>query len=86
MDNATQVKEKLALLEENLNGQVQNLPTALRDILKLLKADSEVTTLLSEEECAIFVRGLKAQTSTEITVATKKSTKKSTKSLGVMDL
>lgn len=85
MDNATQVKEKLATLEANLNGQVQNLPTVLRDILKQLKADPEITSLLSEEECAIFVRGLKAQTNTEIAAAAKPK-KKSTKSLGVGDL
>lgn len=86
MDNATQVREKLATLEANLNDQVPNLAVLLRDIHKQLKSDPEVVTLLSEEECSIFVRGLKKQTATEIATAAPKAKGKSVKNMTMEDL
>ena len=76
-DQAFQVREKLAQLEEALLSATPNMPTLLRDIHRELKADPDVVTLLSEDECSILVRGLKKQTATTIaTKAVKKGGKK----------
>lgn len=82
-----QIQEKLAALETKLNEAAPGLPTLLRDIHQSLKKDPDVVTILSEEECAIIVRGLKQQTKVEIaTTAVKKGTKKSLKNMTVNDL
>lgn len=85
-DQAFAIKEKLAQLEEALLEATPNMPVLLRDIHRELKADPDVVTLLSEEECAILVRGLKKQTSTEIATKAVKSTKKPAKKITVDDL
>ena len=86
-DQAFEVREKLAHLEEALTAGTPNMATLLRDIHRSLKADPDVVTILSEEECSILVRGLKKQTATEIaTTATKKGAKKSLKKLTIADL
>lgn len=86
-DQAFEVREKLAQLEEALLAGTPNMPTLLRDIHRKLKQDPDTVTLLSEEECSILVRGLKKQTSTEIaTTAIKKGTKKAISKLTVDDL
>ena len=72
-NQAFEVQEKLASLEEALLAGTPGMATLLRDIHRTLKADPDVVTLLSEEECSILVRGLKKQTATEIaTKAVKK--------------
>lgn len=82
-----EVREKLAALEQSLLEQTPNMPTLLRDIHRVLKADDSIVTLLSEEECSTLVRGLKKQTNTEIaTTAIKKAPKKALKSLTLDDL
>ena len=70
---AFQIKEKLARLEEALLAKTPGMPTLLRDIHTHLKRDPDVVTLLSEEECAILVQGLKKQTATEIATSAIKS-------------
>lgn len=86
-DQAYEIKEKLASLEEALLAGTPNMPTLLRDIHKGLKADSDIVTILSEEECSILVRGLKKQTATEIaTTATKKKDTKAMNKMTVDDL
>lgn len=86
-DQAFEVREKLASLEEALLAGTPNMAVLLRDIHRTLKADSDVVTLLSEEECSILVRGLKKQTATEIaTKAVKKGTKKAMSKMTVSDL
>ena len=86
-DAAFAIKEKLVQLEEALLSSTPNMPVLLRDIHRELKADPDVVTLLSEEECSILVKGLKKQTSTEIaTKAIKKTTKKSAKKITLDDL
>lgn len=67
---AYEVREKLAQLEDQLIAGTPNMAVLLRDIHRVLKADPDVVTVLSDEECSILVRGLKKQTATEI--ATKK--------------
>ena len=86
-DQAFQIREKLASLETALLEANPTMPTLLRDIHTNLKKDPDVVTLLSEDECAILVSGLKKQTATEIsTAAVKKGASKSLKNLTVSDL
>ena len=86
-NQAFEVQEKLASLQEALLAGTPNMPVLLRDIHRTLKNDPDTVTLLSDEECSILVRGLKAQTKTEIaTTATKRKPKKALSKLGVEDL
>ena len=81
------LQQKLASLESALDSQLPGIASILKDIHQQLKADSAVVTVLSEEECATIVRGLKKQTATEITTtALKKKPTKSLKSMSVADL
>jgi hypothetical protein len=81
------LQQKLASLEDALTAKLPGIATLLRDIHAQLKADSAIVTVLSEEECATIVRGLKKQTATEITTtALKKKPTKSLKSMSVADL
>jgi hypothetical protein len=75
-NQAFEVKEKLAALEQALLKQLPTMPTLLRDIHRSLKADPDTVTLLSEEECAVLVQGLKKQTGTTIATSALKSPKK----------
>lgn len=85
--SAFEIQNKLAELEQQLLDDSPEMPTLLRTIHKELKADPDVVTILTEEECAILVRGLKKQTKTEIVTAAIKSTsKKSLKNISVNDL
>lgn len=85
MDTNFEIKEKLAQLEHALNEAIPNIKGVLQTIHKQLKADPEIVTLLSEEECAIIVRGLKKQTNTEIAVTALKGSKKKAK-ISISDL
>ena len=80
------IKEKLANLEQSLLDGTPNMPVLLRDIHRELKADPDTVTLLTEEECATLVKGLKKQTSTEIATKAVKSTKKAASKITVDDL
>lgn len=88
MDNqAFEVQEKLAQLEQALLAGTPTMPTLLREIHRTLKNDPDIVTLLSEEDCSILVRGLKKQTATEIaTSATKKKTTKAMSKMTLLDL
>ncbi len=84
---AFEVKEKLAQLEAALLESLPTMPTLLRDIHRSLKNDPDTVTLLSEEECAILVQGLKKQTQTEIaTKVIKAKPRKALSKLTVDDL
>ncbi len=86
-NQAFEIREKLAQLEAGLLETTPNIASILRDIHRTLKADSDLVTILSEEECSILVRGLKKQTSTAIaTSAVKSKPKKSLKSMTLADL
>lgn len=87
MNQAEQVREKLANLEQALLDGTPNMPTLLRDIHRHLKKDPDIVTILSNEECSILVRGLVKQTNTEITTAViKKAPTKAMKNITVDDL
>lgn len=86
-NQAFEVREKLAALEAALLANTPGMATLLRDIHRSLKADPDVVTILSPEECSILVRGLKKQTATEIaTSVIKKGTKKAMSKMTVTDL
>jgi len=84
---AFEIKEKLAQLQNALLESLPTMPTLLRDIHRSLKNDPDTVTLLSEEECAILVTGLKKQTQTEIaTKVIKAKPRKALSKLTVDDL
>lgn len=84
---AFEIKEKLAQLENALLEKLPTMPTLLRNIHRSLKADPDIVTLLSEEECSILVQGLKKQTQTEIaTKVIKSKPRKALSKLTVDDL
>ena len=86
INQAYEVREKLAQLEEMLLANTPNMASLLRDIHRQLKADPDVVTILSDTEVSILVRGLKKQTNIEIAVkALKAAPRKSMKSMGVSD-
>lgn len=86
-NQAFEVQEKLAKLEEALLAGTPNMPVLLRDIHRTLKSDPDVVTILSEEECSILVRGLLKQTATAIaTAVVKKAPKKAMSKMTVSDL
>lgn len=83
-DQAYEVREKLANLEQLLLDKAPGLPNLLRDIHRQLKADPDVVTLLTEDECNIMVKGLLQQTKTTIsTAAMKKKPRKAMKDMQV---
>lgn len=87
MNQVEQVREKLLGLEKALNDQLPGIPSMLRTIHQILKKDEELVTLLSEEECAVLVNGLKKQTATEIATSALKAPRgKSLKSTTLNDL
>ncbi len=86
-NQAFEVKEKLAALEEALLSSNPEMPSLLRAIHKNLKQDPDIVTLLTEEECSILVRGLKKQTATDIATKSIKAPKKAMNKMQVgMDL
>lgn len=69
------ISMKIAELQEALLNAHPKLPIILRDIHQQLKQDPDIVTVLSDEDIAILVSGLKKQTLTEITAsALKKKT------------
>lgn len=82
-----ELQEKLASLSASLEASLP-IREVLRDIHTNLKQDPDNATLLSEDEVAIIVAGLKKQTNTEITTSAIKGSKntKKLKSLTVADL
>ena len=84
---AYQIQEKLAALEEALQEQAPGIENLLKDIHIQLKKDPDIVTILTNEESAVIVSGLKKQTATIIaTAALKAKPKKSLKSTTVDDL
>lgn len=81
----TNIKMKIADLEQSILAAHPRLPLLLKDIHSILKADPTNVTLLSEEDIGILVSGLKRQTQTEI-AATASKKKVSLKTTSVDDL
>ncbi len=86
-NQAYQIKEKLAELEESMLAKTPDMPILLQKIHRQLDADPDVVTLLSNEDCSILVRGLTQQTGASIAATViKKGTKKAMSRMTVADL
>lgn len=87
MNLAEQVQANIAEMEQILNDKTPGLPNLLRTIHTQLKKDPEVVTILTDDEAATIIRGLKEHTGQEIAAAAMKSKpKKSLKNTTVDDL
>lgn len=76
-----QIQEKILSLQNALLEKHPQMPVLLREIHTTLKNDPAIVTLMSEDEIAIIVSGLKAQTSTQILVGATKTSAAKTKAL-----
>lgn len=89
MSNSNEIPQELQFKISELQNAIltmhPTLPILLRDINRILKEDPAVVTILSEEDIATVVNGLKIQTKTEITQAAMKK-KTSLKNVGLADL
>lgn len=88
MDQGFILKEKVATLQAALTERSPKMPSILREIHTALRDMPENVTLLSEDEIAVIVNGLKMQTQTEFASIVAKSSKSPSvtakiKSLGV---
>ncbi len=83
--NEIDLKLKIAELQDMIHAAHPRMPLLLKDIHLLLKSDPDNVTLLTDEDIAIIVSGLKKQTMTEITTATLKK-KTPLKNTSIMDL
>ena len=81
----TNLQMKISSLQNAILSAHPTMPILLREIHTILKNDPSNVTLLSEEDIAILVSGLKQQTKTEITQAAMKK-KTSLKNVGLADL
>ena len=69
--------EKLASLQAAILNKHPTMPTLLQEIHRTLKQYPENVTLMNEDEIAIVVSGLMAQTQTSLVKATVASASKS---------
>lgn len=76
---------KITELEEAIHTAHPKMPILLKEIHTILKNDPANVTLLSEEEIAVIVSGLKLQTKTEISAAASKK-KTTLKNVSLADL
>lgn len=81
-----QIKEKILSLETALKEQNPRFSTLLREIHTNLKNDPAVVTLMSEEEIAVIVSGLKSQTMTNIVTSQTKPNAAAKKALSKVTL
>ena len=81
----TNLQMKISSLQNAILSAHPTMPILLREIHTILKNDPSNVTLLSEEDIAILVSGLKQQTKTEITQAAMKK-KTSLKNVSLGDL
>lgn len=67
--SAESIKAQLADLEQALEQRLPGMKTMLADIYKQMKNEPDVVTVMSEEEIAVVVRGLKVYANAEIPVS-----------------
>lgn len=81
------LEEKLTNLEQALLNAHPALPSLLKQIHTQLKNDPAIVTILTEEQIAVIVNGLKKQTQVElVTSSLKKAPTKALKYTTVDDL
>lgn len=86
MNLADQITEQILTLQQALLANQPNMPGLLREIHQRLKADPEVVTLLTEDQIAVIVEGLKVHTATSIVTAKEKKTATKLKDVELDDL
>lgn len=86
MEISTDLKMKIAELQDAILQTHPRLPLLLKDIHTTLKNQPETVTLLTEDEIAVIVNGLKQQTKTVITQAAISKRVPAKKSINLDDL
>lgn len=77
--NLMEIQETIQDLQSKLLSAHPEMPILLRKIHTKLKADPDIVTLLTEEEIAVIIAGLKEQTNVQFATSAKKpAAKKST--------
>ena len=82
----TNLQMKISSLQNAILSAHPTMPILLKEIHTILKNDPSNVTLLSEEDIAILVSGLKQQTKTEITASTMKKKSAALKNVSLADL
>ena len=77
--NLAEIQQTISELESALLNAHPEMPTLLRKIHTKLKSDPAIVTLLSEEEIAHVINGLKVQTNVSLISAKKPAAEKSDK-------
>lgn len=72
--NLMEIQSTIQELQEALLSAHPEMPSLLRKIHTKLKADPELVTLLSEEEIAQVINGLKVQTNVSLVSSSAKKT------------
>lgn len=78
-DQTTELRIKVAELQQALLTAHPTIPVLLRTIHTQLRKDPEIVTIMSPEEIGIVVNALKVQTRTEISTTVAKTTAASIK-------
>lgn len=74
--NLMEIQSTIQEMESALLAAHPEMPTLLRKIHSKLKADPELVTLLSEEEIAQVINGLKVHTNVQLTAPKKSASEK----------
>ena len=80
-----EIKLKIDELQELIHSAHPRMPVLLQDIHKLLRADPENVTIMTDEQIAVVIQGLQKQTGAQITTSLHKK-KVNLKNTSVMDL
>ena len=67
-----ELQEKVQSLKDALLSKHPTMPTLLQEIYKTLRAQPENVTLMTEEQIAVIVEGLKVQTQTSFAASVTK--------------
>ncbi len=78
--------EKITALEFSVKERAPNLPILLSEIKEILLQDPEQVTIMTEEQIAVIMSGLSAQTQTYITTKIATGTKKGLKNITLDDI
>lgn len=81
MNQAEQLQESIATLQQALLDSNPGMPMMLRTIHTALRKDPAIVTLLTDEECGTIVAGLMKQTATVIAAGAAKPSKSKLKGI-----
>lgn len=81
LNQGTELKEKVAALQQALLDKHPSMPQLLQQIYVNLRANPENVTLLEETEIKAIVNGLEKQTMTELATTVAKKSTSATKTL-----